>query len=279
MKIGLVTDVHANVLALEAALAAIRREGVDAIYSLGDQINLGPCPRETMELLRAHGVHCLHGNHERYVLTVMAGKPGYDAVNFRSLHFNARLMRPEEITFPKTAQVGSVTLCHALPDDDRFPVTHPSEAIPLLRERNFGGPVHFICGHGHNPRYYRVGDVTVSCIGSTGAMDNGIAGMASYSILAIDGEDCALMSEYASYDPRPLKAMFRRSGMPDFCPVMAHIACEGMMRNVSCLVPFMTKAWAMARARGESEISARTWADCDAAFDWPGGVSTAEYWK
>lgn len=52
-SIALVADIHSNILALEAILKDIRRKHKpDRIISLGDQINLGPAPRETLGLLK-----------------------------------------------------------------------------------------------------------------------------------------------------------------------------------------------------------------------------------
>ena len=64
-SIALVADIHSNILALEAILKDIRRKHKpDRIISLGDQINLGPAPRETLDLLKQENAICLHGNHE-----------------------------------------------------------------------------------------------------------------------------------------------------------------------------------------------------------------------
>ena len=89
MRIALVADVHSNILALEAVMKAIKKHSPDMIISLGDQVNLGPCPRETMDLLKSEKVTCLHGNHERYILSAMDNHPGYAGVNFHTLRFNA----------------------------------------------------------------------------------------------------------------------------------------------------------------------------------------------
>ena len=85
MRIALIADIHSNILALEAVMKAVKKHSPDRILSLGDQVNLGPCPRETLSLLRAENVTCLHGNHERYILSAMAGDPGYAGANFASL--------------------------------------------------------------------------------------------------------------------------------------------------------------------------------------------------
>ena len=46
MRIALIADIHSNILALEAVMKAVKKHSPDMILSLGDQVNLGPCPRE-----------------------------------------------------------------------------------------------------------------------------------------------------------------------------------------------------------------------------------------
>lgn len=279
MRIALIADVHSNILALEAVLRAAKKHHPDRILSLGDQVNLGPCPKETLSLLRAENVTCLHGNHERYILSAMAGDPGYDGANFDSLRYNASRLTAEEITFPKVLELEGVTFTHAMPEDDRFPVFDPERALPLLREKNFEQPTHIVCGHGHNPTHIRVGNVTINSIGSVGCMDDGVPGTAPYAILTIDHGETALRPYYVAYDTRPMRRMFIESGMADFCPIMAHIICLQMMRNQDFLVEFVTRAQALSRARGERNVSLKTWQDADQAFDWPDGLGTGAFWK
>lgn len=88
--IALIADIHANLLAAEAVLSDIhKKHRPDRIISLGDQVNLGPAPRDTLRLLRSKNVTCLHGNHEGYILSAMNNDPKYAGANFASLRFNA----------------------------------------------------------------------------------------------------------------------------------------------------------------------------------------------
>ncbi len=64
MRIGLLSDIHANLPALEAALAKLTREACDIIVNLGDAITIGPFPAETVQFLRDHDIPCIAGNHE-----------------------------------------------------------------------------------------------------------------------------------------------------------------------------------------------------------------------
>jgi putative phosphoesterase len=64
-KIAVITDTHANLPALEAALAAIADEGCDVIYHTGDALGIGPFPGEVLDrLLHTQNLHLVMGNHD-----------------------------------------------------------------------------------------------------------------------------------------------------------------------------------------------------------------------
>ena len=279
MRIALISDIHANIAALEAVMKAIKRHSPDMILSLGDQVNLGPCPKETLALLRQENVACLHGNHERYVLSAMAGDPGYAGANFATPRYHASLLKPEDITFPKQLELEGITFCHAMPGDDRFPVFDPALALPKLREMHFDKQTHIICGHGHNPTHIRSGNVVIDSIGAVGCMDDGVPGTAPYVILTLENGQAMLRPYYVAYDTRHMKKIFLKSGMVDACPIMARIICRQMTDNQDYLVRFVESALALSQVRGETAISNQTWQDTDAKFAWPDGVKTADYWK
>jgi len=65
VKYALISDIHANLPALEAVLADIdRRSDVDAIYHLGDLVGYAPWPNEVVALLRQRGVPGIAGNYD-----------------------------------------------------------------------------------------------------------------------------------------------------------------------------------------------------------------------
>lgn len=67
IKIVVMTDIHANLPALEAALEVVREEGYDLLVQTGDVIAIGPYPRECLELiLSMPQVVNIRGNHEGY---------------------------------------------------------------------------------------------------------------------------------------------------------------------------------------------------------------------
>ena len=68
MKIAVISDVHGNLVALEAALQDIEREQVDQIVCLGDVATTGPQPHETVEKLKLVGCPVVMGNSDEWAL-------------------------------------------------------------------------------------------------------------------------------------------------------------------------------------------------------------------
>lgn len=65
MKIAVLTDVHANLPALEAVVGQLERIGYDIAIHLGDAIGIGPFPAECVELLHAMpNMRFVRGNHD-----------------------------------------------------------------------------------------------------------------------------------------------------------------------------------------------------------------------
>jgi predicted phosphodiesterase len=70
LRLALISDIHANLPALEATLDHIARDAaVDAIYHLGDLVGYGPWPNETVDLLRRRGITGVAGNYDSTVAT------------------------------------------------------------------------------------------------------------------------------------------------------------------------------------------------------------------
>ncbi len=84
MRRAIISDIHANLVALESVLTEIENEGVDSIYCLGDVIGYGPQPRQCLEKCRDFDLNLL-GNHE-------------EAVLYEPIGFNARAKSAVEWT-------------------------------------------------------------------------------------------------------------------------------------------------------------------------------------
>jgi len=64
VRVAVLSDVHSNLAALEAVLAAVDAASPDEIWCLGDVVGYGPRPNECCELVGARAGICLGGNHD-----------------------------------------------------------------------------------------------------------------------------------------------------------------------------------------------------------------------
>lgn len=71
MKFGIISDIHSNILALEAVFKRFEEEKIDKVICLGDIIGIGPYPEKCVEFLMERKEQILsivRGNHEGYLL-------------------------------------------------------------------------------------------------------------------------------------------------------------------------------------------------------------------
>ena len=64
MRYAIISDIHANLMALENVIADAKNQGVDKFVCLGDVVGYGPRPVETLELVRKTCFITLAGNHD-----------------------------------------------------------------------------------------------------------------------------------------------------------------------------------------------------------------------
>ncbi|MEF8855717.1 MAG: metallophosphoesterase family protein, partial [Haloarculaceae archaeon] len=65
MRIGVISDVHGNLVALEAVLADMPE--VDALVCGGDVVGYNPCHADSVEAVRSREIPTVSGNHDRAV--------------------------------------------------------------------------------------------------------------------------------------------------------------------------------------------------------------------
>lgn len=67
MRVGFVSDLHGNLTALRAVLAALAERGVGHVVCLGDVATLGPEPAGTVELVAERCATLIEGNHDTFL--------------------------------------------------------------------------------------------------------------------------------------------------------------------------------------------------------------------
>lgn len=67
MKIAFISDIHANLSSLKAALKIAEKHSVDLVVSLGDLVHYGPNPSEVIDFVNENDIECIQGNCDRAI--------------------------------------------------------------------------------------------------------------------------------------------------------------------------------------------------------------------
>ena len=120
MRIGVLSDIHANYEALSAVLEAYKAEGVERYYCLGDTVGYGGSPEECAQIIRTLCTATILGNHDAAVASRMDYSYYYEAAR-QALDTHASMVSAESMEWLKSLpyQVKlkdfGVDLCHGSP--------------------------------------------------------------------------------------------------------------------------------------------------------------------
>ena len=216
MRLGVISDIHGNLPALEAVLSRLDALAVDHIVNLGDCASSPLWPAETVAILRSRAMSHVRGNHDRAMGAASSDELGTsDSYAWKALDPEARAWLAglsAEIT------VEGVLCFHACPGNDStylmeevqngYLVPSPIPTIELrLAERT--APL-MLCGHSHQPRAARLASGSIvlnpGSVGNPAYCDTNPAhvsesGMphASFAIVTL-GEEIAIEHHFVVYD-------------------------------------------------------------------------------
>jgi putative phosphoesterase len=155
VKLGLISDVHGDILALETAWAHLNRLGAERVVCAGDLVGYGPCPDEVVAFLAEHEVPSVRGNHDRWALE--RGPGGIDEFGGgtpgpETLAFLGRL--PFDLVMADGPRVAVVV--HGSPRSDMEFVTRRSHPPAVLGDVLAATTADLlVIGHTHEPMWYR----------------------------------------------------------------------------------------------------------------------------
>jgi len=154
MRILIISDIHANLTALDAVLASAGE--FEAAWCLGDLVGYGPDPNQVVEKVRQlPNLLCLIGNHDAAALKQIDTN-AFNPEARQAVHWTQNALSESSLQFlkslPEKLEVGDVTLSHGSP---RYPVWEY-----LLDTRSAGMNFEFFytpfcfVGHTHLPVVY-----------------------------------------------------------------------------------------------------------------------------
>ena len=183
MRVALISDIHGNLVSLEAVLADIAREQVDQIVCLGDVLGLGPQPREVSARLQATECLCVMGNHDLELLDLgsalahMAGPSLIATVLREWLEWCSSQLSEADLAYVRSFQpmlevpLGTdckIVCFHGSPrsNEELIVTTTPDAELDEMLAGHTAAVM--VGGHSHVPMVRRYKDVMIVNPGSVG---------------------------------------------------------------------------------------------------------------
>ena len=174
MRYLVLTDIHANLEALDVCLADAARHGYDQTLVLGDLVGYGPDPNAVVERVQALApVALIRGNHDK-VACGLEQPDGFNAVARRAAIWTLENLTPEHRTWLAALPTGPVIvddmiqICHGSPFDEDAYLFDELDAVRALKVSQ--RPL-CLFGHTHYPVTFALTDGRVDTIGGPHALD------------------------------------------------------------------------------------------------------------
>lgn len=226
-RVAVITDIHANLPALEASLEAIEQMRPDAVYCGGDLVGYGPHPNEVCALIQERGIPTIYGNYDYAIARDLEDcgcayvdahdrELGQRSVDWTLAHTDRaskEFMR--ELPFDLRFDLGgSVHLVHGSPRkvNEYLFEDKPARLYERLAAAESADVLVF--GHTHKPWIHEYGGVLFVNCGSVGKPKDGDP-RAGFAILE-RGEDGSVRAsiERVSYDADAVAREVAAAGLP-----------------------------------------------------------------
>ena len=156
MRVALLSDIHSNWEALEAALDYAAGQKIDETWVLGDTVGYGANPNECLEWVIKNARQSILGNHEE-ALAEPKTLEWFSGDARRAIQWTAAVLKPEFLAEIKKLRYlytsENITLAHGSPDkpEEYRYLFSSRDAVPSFRA--FETPLCFI-GHTHVPSIF-----------------------------------------------------------------------------------------------------------------------------
>ncbi len=174
MRYLVLTDIHANLEALDTCLADAARHGYDQTLVLGDLVGYGPDPNEVISRIKALApLAMIRGNHDK-VACGLEQPEGFNAVARRAALWTFEVLTPENRTWLAALPKGPIIvddliqICHGSPVDEDAYLFDELDAVRALKMSQ--RPL-CLFGHTHYPVTFALMDGRVDTIGGLQTLD------------------------------------------------------------------------------------------------------------
>ncbi|WP_336023954.1 metallophosphoesterase family protein [Halobellus salinisoli] len=217
MQVAVISDIHANKVALDAVFDDITRssgadgDAPDAVVCAGDVVGYNPWPAECVAAVREREIPTVMGNHDRATAADTSFR--FNSMAAAGVEYARRELDDDAIAWlsalPDTRTVldGSIKLVHGHPDDpDRY--TYPEEFSPSM----LGDEDVLVTGHTHVQGHERFEEGIVMNPGSVGQPRDGDP-RAAYAVVDLD--DLSVDERRVEYDVDVVADAVDDAGLPE----------------------------------------------------------------
>ncbi|MFQ5768841.1 MAG: metallophosphoesterase family protein [Acidobacteriota bacterium] len=235
MRVAFLADIHANLGALETALAEIGKQAVDGIFHLGNVVGFGGEPFQVVARLMAAGIEGVRGNHEDRVLgcdevRVGATRNGSQQVAERVCEWTRGQLTPKQMSWlehlPFTRQIKTgrltIALFNATPISMNLP-PHEGQSDDFFREMAdyTGADVH-VFAHTHHP-FWRVVDGRWFVNAGSVGLSEDTGREVSYALVDLNG-GAAVRIVRLPYDHEKAAGVLRQAGLPSLPGILEPVS-------------------------------------------------------
>lgn len=227
-RVAIVTDIHANLAALDASLAAIDTMDVEAVYCGGDLVGYGPRPIDVCRVIEQRAIPTIYGNYDYAIardledcgcayVTQHDRDLGQQSVAWTLEHTDQRakdFMR--ELPFDLRFELGEqrVRLVHGSPRKVNEYLFEDKPARLFERIAADADCDVLVFGHTHKPWIHSYGDVLFVNCGSVGKPKDGDPRCA-FAILEADSDGHVRASIHrVPYDAETVAREVAAAGLP-----------------------------------------------------------------
>lgn len=233
VQVAIISDIHANLIALEHALTDIDRKGIKQIYCLGDLVDFAPWGNEVVSLMKKRGIPCLLGNHDERIAydTAVIPLEHHHAIETanrdKAIAHSKRTIYPDNkrwlgnlpfsltLTFKINGVFKRVLLVHATPVSNDQYLFEKDDKQSIALDLINNGIDAIIMGHTHYSYIQKESDVLFVNCGSVGRSKE-VDRKASYTILTISEKCIDAEIVKVEYPINDVAQAIYQSEIPDF---------------------------------------------------------------
>ncbi|MGL4990502.1 MAG: metallophosphoesterase family protein [Sarcina sp.] len=237
MKVGIITDIHNNIEALNAVLDKFFSLGVNKIICSGDIIGIGSSPEETVKRIMffKNSIECVRGNHDNYLIEGVPNTiPNSEMMEYGEIEYHkwehSKLSSDsihfiKGLPYTKTLNIGKkkIYVCHYSIDNKNKYINYiANPSLNDLEEmfKHIDADI-IIYGHNHMP--------SINCESNKWYINSGSLGcpgkdinIARAGVITINDEKIIYEQLHVTYDVKKVIKSIEALKYPDFKNILKY---------------------------------------------------------